>query len=209
MQNCGVLEVSLNQCQLCLGLRQLPFQSRQFFTVIIDNISGQFVDAVQFVELVVKQQFSQDLVFAFCGVDLLSQFVGIFVDLAILRPLVYRLPAVVVDRLQPLPLSSLSLALLLDLVFVRPFRLGFLERLQLFGRALLIPRLGQYAPQRQKFLHFFRGDCTAADPVLDPGDVEHDLPLEGDALARRPVAHVFEEAAFDVLAVCCHYDPPE
>ena len=130
-------------------------------------------------------------------------------DLAVLRPLVHRLPSMVVHRLQLLPLSSLPLPLLFDLILIRPFRLGFLEGLQLFGRALLIPRFGQYAPKRQKPLHFFGGDCAAADPMLDPGDVEHDLPLEGDALPRGPVAHVFEEAAFDVLAVCCHYDPPE
>ena len=135
-------------------------------------------------KLVVKEQFPQDLVLAFCGMDLLSQLVGIFVDLAVLRPLVYRLPAMIVHRLQLFPLSSLPLSLLFDAVLVCPFRFWFLEGKQFFWGSLLIPRFGEYAPEGEEVLNFLGGDCSAADPVFDPGDVEHDLSLKGYSLSR-------------------------
>ena len=98
-------------------------------------------------KLIVKEQFPQDLILAFCSMDLLSQLVGIFMDLAILRPLVYRFPAMIVHRFQLFPLSSLPLSLLFDAVLVCPFRFWFLEGKQFFWRSFLMPWFGQYAPE--------------------------------------------------------------
>jgi hypothetical protein len=71
-----------------------------------------------------------------------------------------------------------------------------------------MPRFRKYSPEGEELLNLEGGDSSAADPVFDAGHVEDDLALHEDALARRPVADVFKEAALDVLAVGSHYNPP-
>lgn len=46
-----------------------------------------------------QQQFTEDLILAFCCMDLLAQLVGVLVQLAVLRALEHGLPTVVVDWL--------------------------------------------------------------------------------------------------------------
>ena len=73
---------------------------------------------------------------------------------------------------------------------------------------LLKPRFGQDVPNGANFLNPRRGDSSAADPIFDAWDVEYDLPLKGDSMARRPEADMLYEAALEVLAVGGDDDPP-
>lgn len=171
-------------------------------------MSSQLIDAIILVKLVVKQQFSQDLIFTFSCMHFFSYFVGDFVDLASLSPLVARLSVVIVQRRHFLPLTTLTLTLLFDSVLVRPLSLWLLQCVKFFLSALLKPGTRQNVPERKKLLDFEGGHRTARDPVLDARDVQDDLPLNVDALSRRPVAYMFKEASLDVLAVGSNHDPP-
>jgi hypothetical protein len=114
--------------------------------------------------------------------DLLSELVGILVELAILRPLEHRLPAVVIHRLQFLPLTALPLTLLLDPILISPLRLRLLQGSQFLRSSLLIPGLRQDVPECQELLYLKCGHCSAGDPVLDTRDVDDDLTLHGHPL---------------------------
>ena len=74
---------------------------------------------------------------------------------------------------------------------------------------MLIPWCWKDAPKGEKLLYAISRDSTAADPILDPWDVEHDLPLSVDALPRGPITNMLEEPALDVLPISSHYNPPE
>lgn len=114
--------------------------------------------------------------------DLLSELVGILVELTILRPLEYGLATVVINRLQFLPFTTLPLPLLLDPVLIRPLRLRLLQGSQFLWGALLIPRLRQDVPQSQELLHLEGGHSSTRDPMLDTRDVDDDLTLHSHSL---------------------------
>lgn len=194
--------------EFCLGLGELRLQRLQLLGVVIDHVARQFVDAVDLVELVVQQKFSQNLVLPLRSVDLLSQLQTVLYVLEELQCLEFGLRSVVVQRTQLLTFSSLPFSFFLDAVLISPLALRLAEGCLLLGGALVVPWFGEDSPEGEELLDLEGRNSSAADPVFDAGHVEDDLALHVDALTRRPVADVFEEAAFDVLAVGSHHNPP-
>lgn len=209
MQQSSILEVLVQQGQLGFGTSQFLLKPRQLLTIVVDHLPRQLANPVQFLKLVVQEQLPQYLVLPLGSVDLLSELVGILVELAILRPLEHRLTPVVIDRLQFLPLAALPLTLLLDAVLIRPLGLRLLHGGQFLGGSLLIPGLGQDVPKGEELLDLECGHCPAGDPVLDARDVDDDLTLHGHSLPGRPVPHVLQETPLEVFAVGRHHDPPD
>lgn len=184
MQQGSILEILIQQGQLGFGTSQFLLKSRQFLTIIIDHLPRQLSNPVQFLKLIMQEQLPEYLVLPLGSMDLLSKFVGVLVELAILRPLEHRLTTVVIHRLQFLPLTALPLTLLLDAVLIRPLRLRLLHRSQFLWGSLLIPGLRQDVPKRKELLNLECGHCPAGDPVLDTRDVDDDLTLHGHSLPR-------------------------
>jgi hypothetical protein len=128
----------LDQSQLGLRLLQLRLKSEQFLAVVVHHISRQLVDPIDLIELVVDQQFPQNLILLFRSIDLLSQFQPIPVILEKLQSLELRLWCIIVQRTQFLAFSPLTFPFLFHLVFLSPLALGFSQTCQLLLGTCLI-----------------------------------------------------------------------